>query len=43
MWDMSSRLMRTETVMEKLQSEARKRDSSIKEMDAGLTTLRVSD
>ena len=37
--DMSSRLTRTETVVEKLQSEARKRDSSINEMDVGLTTL----
>ena len=37
--DISSRLTRTETAVEKLQSEARKRDSSINEMDAGLTTL----
>ena len=36
---MSSRLTRTETAVKKLQSKARKRDSSIKEMDAGLTTL----
>ena len=36
---MSSRLTRTETAVEKLQSEARKRDSSINEMDVGLTTL----
>ena len=36
---MSSRLTRTETAVEKLQSEARKRDLSINEMDTGLTTL----